>query len=189
MPAVRDYVPLGKLEVGTALHVQGGGEALLVSKTWRQGDFEVFDFEVEGLHNFYVRGEGSDAAGVLVHNSTASTGVLTGAKFAQKTHGEVFSDGGKFAGQTVDEVAGALKSGTLSVDDVPIDYIVRDGNTLMLNTRSATALERAGIARSQWNAVDQTGSELHEALLDGQLSRNKLTSEGIETVRSSAGDD
>ena len=69
---MRDYVPLGKLEVGTVLHVQGGGDAVLVSKTWRQGEFEVFDFEVEGLHNFYVRGEGSDAAGVLVHNSTPS---------------------------------------------------------------------------------------------------------------------
>jgi len=68
--ALRDYVPLGELELGTVLHVQGGGEAILVSKTWRQGDFKVFDFEVEGLHNFYVRGEGSDAAGVLVHNST-----------------------------------------------------------------------------------------------------------------------
>ncbi|MEN0060921.1 MAG: RHS repeat-associated core domain-containing protein [Myxococcota bacterium] len=70
VPAIRDYVPLGELEVGIALHVQGGGEAILVSKTWRQGDFEVFDFEVEGLHNFYVRGSGSDAVGVLVHNST-----------------------------------------------------------------------------------------------------------------------
>jgi len=66
---VRDYVPLGELEVGTELHVQGGGDAVLVSKTWRQGDFEVFDFEVAGLHNFYVRGPGGDAAGVLVHNS------------------------------------------------------------------------------------------------------------------------
>ena len=69
VPAVRDYVPLGELKVGTVLHVQGGGEAILVSKTWRQGDFEVFDFEVAGLHNFYVRGPGGDAAGVLVHNS------------------------------------------------------------------------------------------------------------------------
>jgi hypothetical protein len=74
--AVRDYVPLGDLEVGTGLHVQGGGKAILVSKTWRQGDFEVFDFEVEGLHNFYVRGEGSDAAGVLVHNSTQGRDAL-----------------------------------------------------------------------------------------------------------------
>ena len=70
---MRDYVPLGELEVGTVLHVQGGGDAVLVSKTWRQGEFEVFDFEVEGLHNFYVRGDGSDAAGVLVHNSTGGT--------------------------------------------------------------------------------------------------------------------
>ena len=69
---MRDYVPLGELEVGTELHVQGGGDAILVSKTWRQGDFEVFDFEVAGLHNFYVRGAGADAAGVIVHNSTPS---------------------------------------------------------------------------------------------------------------------
>jgi hypothetical protein len=68
--AIPDYVPLGDLKVGTELHVQGGGDAVLVSKTWRQGDFEVIDFEVEGLHNFYVRGPGGDAAGVLVHNSS-----------------------------------------------------------------------------------------------------------------------
>jgi hypothetical protein len=74
--AIGDYVPLGELEVGTVLHVQGGGEAILVSKTWRQGDFEVFDFEVDGLHNFYVRGSGSDAAGVLVHNSTGPVKTL-----------------------------------------------------------------------------------------------------------------
>ena len=90
MDAVRDYVPLGELEAGTVLHVQGGGEAILVSKTWRQGDFVAersdvgecpersgrtvrgFDFEVGGLHNFYVRGPGSHAAGVLVHNSTGA---------------------------------------------------------------------------------------------------------------------
>ncbi len=83
-PRTRDVVRLGPV-----LHVQGGGEAILVGKTWRQGEFvaersdvgespersggtvRVFDFEVEGLHNFYVRGEGSDAAGVLVHNSSA----------------------------------------------------------------------------------------------------------------------
>jgi len=40
--------------------------------TWKPGEVEVFDFEVEGLHNFCVRGEGSDAAGVLVHNSTGA---------------------------------------------------------------------------------------------------------------------
>jgi hypothetical protein len=32
--------------------------------------------------------------------------------------------------------------------DVPIDYIVPEGNALILNTRSAQALQAAGIPRS-----------------------------------------
>lgn len=58
-----------------------------------------------------------------------------------------------------------------------------DGNTLILNTRTSQALTQAGIPRSQWVAIDRTGNQLFEQLLDGQLSRNKLTSEGISTVR------
>ena len=45
----------------------------------------------------------------------------------------------------------------------------------------------AGIPRSQWVSIDRTGNQLFEELLDGQLSRNKLTSEGISTVRPSGG--
>ena len=59
----------------------------------------------------------------------------------------MFSKGGTFAGQSVEDVAGALRSGALNPSDVPIQYIVRDGNTLILNTRSAQALEQAGIPR------------------------------------------
>ena len=59
--------------------------------------------------------------------------------------------------------------------------------TLILNTRTSQALTRAGIPRSQWNAVDRTGVDLYEEMLSGQLSRNKLTSEGISTVRQSGG--
>ena len=107
MPAVRDYVPLGKLEVGTALHVQGGGEAILVSKTWRQGDFEVFDFEVEGLHNFYVQGEGRDAAGVLVHNSSVPGGPKLGTTVDIDAPGMSVSDG-PLPGMTGDKGAGSI---------------------------------------------------------------------------------
>ena len=66
-------------------------------------------------------------------------------------------------------------------------YIVRDRNTLILNTRTSQALTQAGISRSQWNAVNRTGSALFEELLTGQLSRNKLTSERISIVRPSGG--
>jgi hypothetical protein len=69
--------------------------------------------------------------------------------------------------------------------DVPIQYIIRDGNTLILNTRSAQALERAGIPRSEWNAIDMTGNPDAEARLTGQLKRNGLTSQGTPTVTSS----
>jgi|SRR5579864_6598923 len=67
-----------------------------------------------------------------------------------KTFSQFFSSQGAFAGKTVAEVADALRSGAMSTADVPVQYIVRDGNVLMLNTRSAQALEEAGIPREQW---------------------------------------
>ena len=105
----------------------------------------------------------------------------------KKTFGETFNAGGKFAGRTVDDVAGALRSGSMKASDVPIDFITRNGNTLILNTRSAQALTRAGIPRSQWNAVNRSGQSAFEARLTGQLNRNRLTNQGIPTVRPSGG--
>jgi RHS repeat-associated protein len=107
---------------------------------------------------------------------------IAGARFAQKTFSERFSAGGRFAGQTVDDVANQLRSGSLSAKDVPIDVIVRDGKTLILNTRSAQALTRADIPRSQWNVVNRTGDEYYEARLSGQLNRNGLDSSGTAIV-------
>lgn len=71
--------------------------------------------------------------------------------------------------------------------DLPVEYIIRDGNTLILNTRTSQALTQAGIPRSEWSVINRTGNSLFEELLTGQLTRNKLTSEGIATVRVSGG--
>jgi len=100
------------------------------------------------------------------------TGVASDAMFAQKTFGQMFSEEGKFAGQSVREVADALRGGTMSPADIPVNYIVRDGQTIILNTRSAQALDLAGIPRSAWNGVNKTGNSVFENLLNGQLSRN-----------------
>jgi hypothetical protein len=105
---------------------------------------------------------------------------IGGARFAQKSYSETFSKGGLFVGQTIDDVAGQLESGALSPKDVPINVVVRDGSTLITNTRSAQALIRAGIPRGLWNVVNQTGNPLYENLLSGQLSRNGLTSSGYD---------
>jgi len=113
--------------------------------------------------------------------------VLENANFAQKTFSETFSEGGKFAGKTIDEVAALLRSGSLKPSDVPIEYAVRDGNRLILNTRSAQALQRAGIPRLRWTPVDVTNDAASQARLTGQLQRNNLTSQGTATVRPSGG--
>ena len=72
----------------------------------------------------------------------------------------------------------------MSPKDVPIDLIVRGGNSLILNTRSAQALTRAGIPRSDWMIVNRTGDDFFEGLLSGQLSRNGLDSFGTFGPRS-----
>jgi hypothetical protein len=125
------------------------------------------------------------AAGRTAATAADNGGVLANANYAQKTYSQVFSDEGLFAGKSVDDVAAALKSGAMKPADVPIEYIVRDGNTLILNTRSAQALEQAGIPRSQWNVVNSTGDAAAEARLTGQLQRNGLSSEGTSTVKPS----
>ena len=107
------------------------------------------------------------------------------AKWAQKTFSSIFSEGGKFAGQTIDDVASALRSGKLQTMDIPIDVIVREGNTLILNTRSSVALIKAGIPRSNWNVVNRTGQEFYENLLSAQLQRNKLSNAGTNIIRQS----
>ena len=120
-------------------------------------------------------------AGEVAEIST-STPVLENANFAQRTFSQNFSSGGTFAGQTIDDIAAAIRSGALNPADVPIQYIIRDGNTLILNTRSAQALEQAGIPRPRWNAVNMTGNAEAELRLTRQLNNSGLTSQGISTV-------
>ncbi len=94
---------------------------------------------------------------------------------------EAFSTGkdALFKGKTINDVVGELKAGDLTTADVPINVVVRGGNTLILNTRSAQALTRAGIPRSDWNVIDRTGDSEYEDLLDGQLARNGLDDTGF----------
>ncbi len=115
----------------------------------------------------------------------AESGVLENANYAQKTFSHAFSTEGTFAGRTVEDVAGALRSGVMKPAAIPIQYIERDGQVLILNTRSAQALEQAGIPRARWNAVNVTGNADAEGRLTRQLLNNNLTSQGASTVRPS----
>ena len=136
-----------------------------------------------GLSDDVVR-SGDDIA--RVSDDILQGGVnIERAAWAQKTFSNNFSETGKFAGQTVDDIARALRSGSMSTSEVPINVIVRNGNTLILNTRSSAALIRAGIPRSQWNVINQTGQRAPELRLSNQLLKNDLSSTGTNTIRQS----
>ena len=117
------------------------------------------------------------------------------ANYSQKTYSNNFSMYGSqkyfdIAGyeiKTVDDLAQAIKNKDVSISDLPVEYINRDGNVLIQNTRTSQALTVAGVPRNQWHVTNNTGNPLHEKLLDEQLLRNKLTSEGISNVRRSGG--
>jgi len=121
------------------------------------------------------------------HSSLAARGgVPVTANFAQTSFREAFSKAGaaelsKITGmpiQTIDDLAAALRSRSVSPSQIPVNTINRGGPTLILNTRTAQALERAGIPRSQWNGINQTGNPLFEQMLTDQLRRNQLSPAG-----------
>jgi filamentous hemagglutinin len=75
----------------------------------------------------------------------------------------------------------------LTPADIPVSVVVRDGQMLIANTRSAVALEAAGIPRSAWAVIDQTGNSMWETIVTDMLRNNGLTSAGIDTVRMTSG--
>jgi filamentous hemagglutinin len=93
--------------------------------------------------------------------------------------------------RTVDDLAAAINKGLISPSQLPVDYVVMsNGSQLILNTRTSTALGRAGIPQSQWYGVNQTGVQVpgmsagttFNDLAAGQLARNKLPPTGTPNI-------
>jgi len=107
-------------------------------------------YDEKDTTNQLSQGLGAFSRNTLITAATLpSGGVLKNASYAQKIFGPGFSARGAFAGRTVKDVAAALRSGALKPKDVPIQYIVRDGQKLIINTRSSQALTQAGVKRGQ----------------------------------------
>ncbi|MFJ4142994.1 filamentous hemagglutinin N-terminal domain-containing protein [Pseudomonas sp. NPDC089734] len=139
---------------------------------------------------------GAKGAGTLAN---AERGTLTEANFAQnkiKSDRSFSEDGQKvyseLAGtpiKTVDDLAGALRAGTIKPNQLPVDYVDMNGTRLILNTRTSTALEQAAIPRSEWFGRNQTGVEAYPGktfndLAADQLKNNKLPPTGAEQLNS-----
>ena len=86
-------------------------------------------------------------------------------------------------------MAGALKTGAITPNQLPLDYVDMNGTRLILNTRTSTALEQAGIPRSQWFGRNQTNVEVYPGktfndLAKDQLKNNGLPSTGADQLKS-----
>jgi RHS repeat-associated protein len=130
------------------------------------------------------------AAIFLLGNTNANEGDFSlqpsTLRFAQKTYSENFSKSGAFSGQTISSVSSQLRSGALSPEDVTVGVVVLNGNPLVVNTRSAIALQRAGIPMSEWNLIDQSGDTGAIQRVAAQLQNNGLSSDGFQNPRSTA---
>jgi filamentous hemagglutinin len=110
--------------------------------------------------------------------------VLDDAAFAQvpAKSTKAFSEEGQkiyshAAGQpikTVSDLTDALKQGVVNPSQVPLDYVVIDGQKVVSNTRSSTALTNAGIPKNQWYGTDKTGMKAYGDVTFDDLVRNQL---------------
>jgi hypothetical protein len=124
------------------------------------------------------------AARPNLHNKSLCHGVrpvIFFPLFSQTTASGVFRSG-PFAGRTIGEVANALRTGEATAADLPVDVIVRDAETVGLNTQSMLALRRAGIPLQDWVMNDVTGNPAMERLLTERLAGNGLSG-GTRVVR------
>jgi len=119
----------------------------------------------------------------LASDSPVAAEGATAFRFAQTTASPFFSAEGAFAGQSIADVAGGLRAGTLTAADVPVQFVTMDGTNLLVNTRSSLALMQAGIPTSQWALIDMTGDAATEALINQRLLSNGLSTLGTSTLR------
>jgi hypothetical protein len=104
-------------------------------------------------------------------------------RFSQPTASPFFSAEGSMGGRAISSVVDDLRAGVLKPADLPVEYLVRDGNRLLINTRSSLALKQANIPESSWSLINRTGVESAEAAMTDRLLHNGLGSGGTDVLR------
>jgi hypothetical protein len=103
--------------------------------------------------------------------------------YAQETINvaEEFKKTSLYPNMTVDELAEALKLGKMKPEQVPLNYVVRDGIRVVENTKTVVAYERSGISPEKWGW--QLADSDSIIRLDKNLANNKLPPTGIDHIR------
>ncbi len=133
-----------------------------------------------------IRGSVADA-------NFAQHNVVRGSKEFSEDGIGVFTDLVGYPIRTVDDLVAAIRAGDVDPAEIVVDYVVLDGHQLILNTRTSTALRRAGVPQGHWMGRNRTGlvafvdtrtgdEVLYDDLARGQLKRNGLPAEGSPTL-------
>src|SRR5262249_48784529 len=81
---------------------------------------------------------------------------------------------------TINDLVAGIKSKSIDPAKIEVQRVRLNGTDYILNTRTATALERAGVPRSKWNWRDYSNDPDAVKRLRDQLDRNGLNpGEGI----------
>ena len=163
VPAVKHYVAMGQLAPGTVLETSDGSYAEVKGSTLQHEEKSVYNFEVEGTHNYFVAST-DDGPSILVHNACAGGGHLRSSKtikFSQNNVSSRFSDK-----RTLNEMVAMLKGNPASAAEIePILISKLEDLPMPVKTR---LLDR-GASRSDIFAV--TGNR---RLLAARLARSKV---------------
>lgn len=63
-----------------------------------------------------------------------------------------------------------------------MEYVTKGKQQIISDTRTSVALDRAGVPRSKWNAVDKTDDPDTMARVDKAVKKNELPDSGSPTV-------
>ncbi len=126
----------------------------------------------------------------LARSGSNTDGILFGQKGVSRTFtspdkGSTF----EFAGRSIAEIAKGLRNGSISPNQLPIDYVVISGQRIAVNNRSLAALRRAGMqatrtrnVTSDTRALNQVQNRLIEM---GGGPKSTITIRGKQDVHSS----
>ncbi len=195
VPAVNNYVAMGQLVPGTVLKTNDGSFAAVKSSTVRHDEETVYNFEVEGTHNYFVAST-DDGPSVLVHNACAGGGHLRSSKtikFSQASIRDRFSDTRPLS-ETVAMLKGNPASATdiepfliAKLEDLPMSVQTRllDQGASRSDIFAVTGNRRlaaARMAKAKVNVKFATPDELKAMKLDRKFSTT-TAGRGIPEIR------
>jgi filamentous hemagglutinin len=136
-------------------------------------------------------GRNGSTAGSVGDANFAQTSIRSDRTFSPDGQ-QIYSDIAGYPIRTVDDLSGALRRGDISPSDVPVDFVDMNGSRLILNTRTSTALQDAGIPQNQWYGTQRTGQTAYtdpagnpvtyNDLATNQLNNNNLPPTGSPTL-------